>query len=524
MTVKLRFLAIAGFSAGVIHLMLTACGSPAVPLAVPENAKPGDVFIEPCKAGEHAADCGSLIVPENPDRADSRLIALPITRLHATGDSAAEPIFFLDGGPGEALNLRFEPPAWLLAGHDVVLVGYRGVDGSSQLDCPEVSQAMRGVGGNLLSEASRANLSDARARCARRLQDAGVDLSGYTLPNVVADLEAARSGLNYARVNLLARGYGTRIAELYADWHPDRVFRSALIGPAAPGHGMIFEPEMIDTQIETYARLCAQDAACRSRTPDLAATMRSVTRHMPERWLLFPIDAGKVRVATFLLLKRTQNAATVFDAYRAAEEGDPSGLLTIQALYDLEVPITWAAWGDFYAKSGIDYDPSRDYAADMDLGDSILGSPFSLLVWSGDLGWPMVAVPEGFRQLHPSDVRTLLVLGSLDTRFPPEYVTGELLPHLTNSQQVVVAEAGHELLDVQRPAVERLLTSFFDTGVGDDSLYTYAPVDFAATSNAPALVKLALGGVVLLVAAIIGATLLIVRRVRRRRASGLKVT
>jgi hypothetical protein len=273
---------------------------------------------------------------------------------------------------------------------------------------------------------------------------------------------------------------------------------------------------MVDAQIETYARLCAQDAGCSSRTTDLTAAMRDVTRHMPERWLLFPIDVGKVKVATFLLLKRTQNAATVFDAYLAAESGDSSGLLTIQTLYDIEVPITWNAWGDFYAKNGIDYDPSRDYTTDMDLGDSIIGSPFSQLIWGGDLGWPMTAVPEQFRQLHPSNVRTLLVTGSVDTRFPPEYVAKELLPHLTNVQQVVVTEAGHELLNVQRPAVERLLTSFFDTGVGDDSLYTYVPVDFAATSNAPALAKIALGSVVLIVTVIIGVAWLIVRRVRRR--------
>ena len=188
-------------------------------------------------------------------------------------------------------------------------------------------------------------------------------------------------------------------------------------------------------------------------------------------------------------------------------------------LYDIEVPITWVAWGDFYAKNGIDYDPARDYAADMDLGDSIIGSPFSQLVWSGDLGWPMTTVPESPRQLHSSDVRTLLVTGSIDARFPPEYVTMELLPHLTNAQQVMVSEAGHELMDVQRPAFERLLTTFFDTGVGDDSLYTYVPVDFAATSNAPALAKLALGGVVLIVTVISGVTWLIVRRVRRRRST-----
>jgi hypothetical protein len=84
---------------------------------------------------------------------------------------------------------------------------------------------------------------------------------------------------------------------------------------------------------------------------------------------------------------------------------------------------------------------------------------------------------------------------------------------------VVVAEAGHELLDVQRPALERLLTSFFDTGVGDDSLYTTVPVDFTTTSNAPTLAKLTLGGVVLIVTVIIAATWFIVRRVRHARST-----
>jgi pimeloyl-ACP methyl ester carboxylesterase len=337
-------------------------------------------------------------------------------------------------------------------------------------------------------------------------------------------MEAARAGLGYERINLLARGYGTRIAQIYAYLHPDQVFRSALIGPGTPGHNMVFEPETIDAQIEAYARLCAQDAACSARTSDLAATMRNVTHNMPDHWLVFPIDTGKVRVATFLLLKRTGNAAMVFDAYLAAEQGDASGLLTLQRLYDIEVPITWVAWGDFYAKSGIDYDPARDYAAEMDAPDSIIGSPFSLLIWSGDLGWPMTSVPAEFQRVHRSDVQTLLVTGSLDTRFPPEYATAELLPHLTQVQQVVVAEAGHELLNVQPEAVERLLASFYDAGVaaespvwGDDSLYTYTPVNFQASPSAPTLAKLVLGIALFILAAVAAAAWLIVRWARRRR-------
>ena len=208
------------------------------------------------------------------------------------------------------------------------------------------------------------------------------------------------------------------------------------------------------------------------------------------------------------------------DAYLAAEQGDASGLVPLQLLYDLEVPITWVAWGDFYAKSGTDYDPSRDYTTEMDPPDSILGSPFSFLIWSGDLGWPMTSVPDEFHKVHPSDVQTLLVTGSIDTRFPPEFAAEELLPYLTHVQQVVVAEAGHELLDVQPEAVERLLTSFYDTGVADDSLYTYVPVSFQASPSAPALAKIVVGIGILIIAAVIAVTLLTIRWAQRRRTRG----
>jgi len=216
---KRHLLAIVVSIVTVLGLTVAACGGPKASLTVPESAKPGDLLLEPCtfktKAGEYQADCGTLVVQENRDKVDSRLIALPVIRVHASGNNPTEPIFFLDGGPGENLNMQFKPPAALLVNHDVVMVGYRGVDGSSALDCPEVSEAMKGVGGNLLSEESRANLSDARARCAQRLQDAGVDLEGYTVVDVVADLEAARAGLDYERVNLLARGFGTRIVRCW---------------------------------------------------------------------------------------------------------------------------------------------------------------------------------------------------------------------------------------------------------------------------------------------------------------------
>lgn len=70
MTGKPRHLAIAVFAVRVLSLMLIACSAPTASQTVPENAKPGDVLLKPCKVAEREADCGSLIVLENPAKAE----------------------------------------------------------------------------------------------------------------------------------------------------------------------------------------------------------------------------------------------------------------------------------------------------------------------------------------------------------------------------------------------------------------------------------------------------------------------
>jgi hypothetical protein len=54
-------------------------------IAVPAGAKAGDLTLKPCRysteAGSYAADCGTLVVPENRAAPRSRLIALPVVRI-----------------------------------------------------------------------------------------------------------------------------------------------------------------------------------------------------------------------------------------------------------------------------------------------------------------------------------------------------------------------------------------------------------------------------------------------------------
>ncbi len=283
---------------------------------------------EPCetKVGDEyvTAECTTLSVPENRQDSASRQITVPVMHVSATGIVPAEPIFFFEGGPGKS-NLAFNPPAALLESHDIVQVGYRGTDSLAVLDCPEFKEALKGQGNDLFGEESQVGMAAAMSTCAERLSQEGVDLDGYNILEVTEDIEVARLALGYDRIHLLSVSYGTRVAQIYAQRYPENVARSAMIGVNPPGR-FILEPEIIDYQLGLYADRCAQDATCSRRTSNLAETMREINTNMPKRWLLFPIDPGKVKVVTLAQLFHAETAPMAFDAYLAAAEGDASGL------------------------------------------------------------------------------------------------------------------------------------------------------------------------------------------------------
>jgi hypothetical protein len=103
---------------------------------------------------------------------NSTLIALPVTRIRSHSAHPGVPVFRLQGGPG-VTNMTFPDASRFAGKRDVVLVGYRGVDGSSKLDCPEVTSARAHARDFLTDKSFRADAAAFKA-CATRLQDDGV--------------------------------------------------------------------------------------------------------------------------------------------------------------------------------------------------------------------------------------------------------------------------------------------------------------------------------------------------------------
>jgi len=501
-------------------------------ISVPRGAHSGQLPMHPCTystgKGAYRADCGTLVVPEDRADARSRLIALPVIRILAHSPHPLAPIFHLNGGPGTT-NMTFPQANRLAAQHDVVMVGYRGVDGSSVLNCPEVTAALE-KSADFLDKASLSTYSQAFASCGQRLERSGVDLAGYTLAEQAADIDAARVELGYKRIDLLSESAGTRLAMIYAWRYPNSVDRSAMIGVNPPGN-FLYSGAEIDQGIEHYSTLCAHEPACRARTGNLAASMQHTVAHMPSRWHFLPIKPGNVLVGTFLGLTEATavdsplSGPMTVDSWISAAHGDPSGLWLLSAMAGLVLPTSFV-WGEFASIGLADAQPASRYFSAGAGGGSIIGNPFTKFLWgAGGLdSWPANPGESQYTSVQNSNVPTLLIGGTLDFETPAQNATKELLPHLPHGHQVILSGLGHadDFWYYEPSASTQLLTTFYNTGQVDASRYTPNKVSFATPVTQGAIAKDLLAAMIGLAVLAALWLLWVARRVRKHGAAGRK--
>jgi hypothetical protein len=319
---------------------------------------------------------------------------------------------------------------------------------------------------------------------------------------------------------------------IYAWRYPQRVHRSVMLGVNPPGH-FLWDARTTGDQIRTYAALCAHDASCRARTPDLAASLHAAYAHMPHRFWFLPISAGDAKAAGFFgLMNATAEGDPVIsspktlDTLVAASKGDGSGAWFLALLARLAFPRA-QVWGDVAAVAGSDIGYARRFFASHADRGSVIGSPGTDLIWVGGklVGkWPSNPDNNEYTHVQDSNVPTLLIGGNLDFATPAQNATRDLLPHLRNGHQVVLKDLGHtdDFWTYEPAASTHLVNTFLDTGRVDTTLYTPHRIDFTPTVSHGDIAKIIVT-VALAFAALSALSLvLMARRVRRRGRLGRK--
>ena len=147
---------------------------------------------------------------------------------------------------------------------------------------------------------------------------------GYSLPQRVDDLEAARKALGYDRVDLVSESAGTRTAMIYAWRYPKSVHRSVMVAvnPRATSCGMRRPPTSRFGATPHSARRMRPAGAVRRTSPP-----RSILpfENVPERRRFLPVREGNVKAAAFFgLMESTHRRRALPHHGRSTRSSQPA--------------------------------------------------------------------------------------------------------------------------------------------------------------------------------------------------------
>jgi len=446
-------------------LLSIAVGVNAAGAGSPLATEPARIM---CQGHEFDGLRGTLVVPEDRGRADSRQVELPVVVVKSTSPNPGFPVFQCAGGPGGS-NIGPEQRigAADLRRHDVVQVGYRGVDGTPTLTHPLLDEILKTP--DMLAPARLKAMGTRLTQAVTELEAAGLNVEHYNILNVVDDVEAARAALGYEKINLSGGSYGGAVVLTYCLRYPDRVHRAVMIEAAFPYDIAFGLPEHVDGRLERLNTLWRQDPNAAKRSPDIVQSMKNALKKLPAQWRGMPIDPSRVRFVTYLGLYERAYVNMVFDAYVSAEQGDFGSIAVMSMMYD-QLMGSFANVGDLLAKTySSATDPQRDYIGAMDDPDAVIGSPMSLMAWGAFQhgSWPVKSVASEHPPTQTSAVDTLIVYGSKEAgnRFRARY--GSMF---TQAHWVMFDDLGH--MDVWKligPGMNHLIHRFLDDGAVDTS-------------------------------------------------------
>jgi pimeloyl-ACP methyl ester carboxylesterase len=230
--------------------------------------------------------CGTLKVPL--DRSGKVKGSIGIKFAYSGNLRGRTPILALSGGPGQAgvsLLADFADSLRPAGRRATVVLDQRGTGFSGVLRCRALERS------DLLKAGKEA------AQCAKKL---GARRDYYFSDDSVADMDQLREALGIKKWSVYGVSYGTRVATLYAQRHPDRVERLILDSVVEPGGpDPLYGPTF--AAIPRVLRQVCVAKLCSSVTKDIVADTAKLIKRLskgPLRGVLVGAN-GKKHKRTF---------------------------------------------------------------------------------------------------------------------------------------------------------------------------------------------------------------------------------
>ncbi|MEW6403078.1 MAG: alpha/beta fold hydrolase [Chloroflexota bacterium] len=241
--------------------------------------------------------CGYLVVPEDRTGDPNHTIRLAVAIFTSQSATPAEPLIFLQGGPGaDAVQLAADAYDFLVAPftpkRDFIIFDQRGTGYSTPaLGCDEVTKLYnQDIRGAIHHSTRELVYSNAFLSCNGLMQAQGVNLNAYTTVESAADIKDLVTVLGYQKVDLFGASYGTRLAQVMMRDYPE-IVNSAILDSVVPVDTSLFShyPDAVGSGLRNLFINCAIDPECGTAYPNLEVVFWDLVKKL---------DANPVTVTT----------------------------------------------------------------------------------------------------------------------------------------------------------------------------------------------------------------------------------
>ncbi len=432
------------------------------------------------------ADCGSLVVPEDPSSPQGSQITLHVAVVPAVKRSPEpDPLFVLAGGPGQAITEVFPAiyPVFfkIHEDRDIVLVDQRGTGESHPLRCLDVQD-------EALEQEQAVALLQA---CPEKL-NANVRL--YTTDIAMQDLDQVRSALGYETINIYGISYGTRAALTYMKLFPHRV-RSVVLDGVVDPEFVLYLDAAQDGQraLELFFTRCEADEACQRAFPDLRGEFSELVQRLEDSPDAIAMTHPVTGETISLTVTQETIAGAVFNVLYSPDLVSLLPLAIHQAFAEENyVPLLTQAYlvdadiydGMFYAVTCTEDAPLIP-AGEPQREDSIFGNQIKDFI-RVCAAWPKGNPAPVVRAPVVSETPALLLSGASDPITPPRHAE-KLAETLSNSLHLVLQGFGHG--NISNFCVSRIVSDFVSSasvdGLDTSCIANLTPPPFYVNMNGP---------------------------------------
>jgi len=413
-------------------------------------------------------NCGYLIVPEDRTGDPAHTIKLAVAVYHSQSQNPAEPVVFLQGGPGaEAVKLSAEDYKILVAPflpkRDFIVFDQRGTGLSEPaLNCDELtnlySQDIHG-----LIPASTRNLvySNAFLSCNGLMQAQGINLKAYTTVESAADVRDLLAVLKYPKADLYGASYGTRLAQVVMRDYPG-IVNSVILDSVVPVDSSLFAnySNSVESGLTTLFTDCANDPQCNAAYPDLENTFWNLVKQLdtnpitvtssnyPTGTLTQTVTGETVMDVILGSIKESQYIVTAPQSISRFKNGDFSTLVIEQTSLPFE--FDGISPGLFINMTCHEQILSTTPEQVQTSANLQIIKDYAWLPFYGDIedifktckSWGATTPAPGENDPIISDIPSLIITGSYDPTTPPIYAK-QVAAHLSHSFYFEFPNLGH---------------------------------------------------------------------------------